>query len=1734
MDIVNIFRNRKRKAKLPSDLDLPNLENEKYWFLRTMPKKVWNTGRLVKSSKPRFTIDTTDAIGPTMYGRDYSAMQSRPMQFGKNGLENVWSGVSNKHDILSHMTGGADTAKVLSLLDQGVTTERLLGKEWDNDLSRAVLQGVQRATGDIDGYFSATDVVKRGYLAGKESRLTVRDAINFMQLERMVKDPSVIEHLVTREEAERRGYVFDKRNMPISVFATDRNEALYDVAVLRGNDRNIPTYTINDINNKLLRSLDEKSLGDFVTKLESVTKTKVMLTNRVDERTIAKTENKLFSVIKKTKNVVAKKFGLGESAINGGMKFYVSQKGNMAENAYLVVREMVEESLRPLIRETERACILSTDEIPENEILFNIMRMTRSNQRPDNLPSYKQFKAVEDIVVRAASSIIASQVVKMGDLDEDTYTTLSELYKVDAMRALSKVDMAEKNTWMMPLIADYVGMTLPKFAKDMNVDIAKYADNNNIAGATDLAQAVFGKSKFDATSGVLTRKKDEAKVDLDVFDARVTSTPKVVNVRELVNRINKQNLANARAELEKSAEKLYDVIGDLDKAVIDLGNLESYNADSQELVNKGFVTYHAVKQALDEYEAMASIYQDKHKKLLGDIDENMPISLPFNKVYVQADVDALRMVNADINGKDNRLRAANLYKSYMDMLNVGFSEIRSGLAKYNLDNVEESELFSIIDRLESQGKDVAVLSQIKADLEDAIGSYEKISEWADKRNYTIEQWMDYVGYTGKSAEELTVEQMSELWKGFLDTVEAEENNQVFVNEMYEWRDEIASKCDIVTEIQDKYREVRKNLLANGKLTVEQMQDCESMIQQLSRSVEDFADTLDRFEVIKTNVPSNIKKSENWQETVLVQEQLTKHIMDTLNKEVELCKSELDFVEALGTQEEDALRAVYANNFATYIKYSKNAESMMPELWSSAGETEIFRAIYQNGKNVNEDDLSNVAEQWVNMFGDLQTFQIEEGKPQEEENKQQNTNKPLTQKELSELKYKLRAGLISRREYYNAIRVKPAKAEDEKPVNEQETEKPQDEAKDSVVANIREAVRSADVLKRIVERNSKKMEEDKVLREKEQDLVNRIEDWQENLAFSASMCAMSDAHFQALRERDLVKGKLTSEQLEVCQAKLQSLDKMIKITASYLDEFPVLEAAVKETSLIDDELWEQATLLNDIISERYMDVLNARADMFRAELDFVQALGTDKEDAKKKAYADKFANYIKIEKSKASIPTNPNIIALYLGSDDELNVFRSIYKNAKKVNEDELSNIAKQWVSMFGNLQSTQTNSKSQNANRPLTQKELSELKYKLRSGTITRQEYYNAIRQSNAKAEPKAEEEKSVNEQETEKTQEDAKNSVVANIREAVRNAYVLKQLVEKNSAKVVEESKPQNANRPLTQKELSELKYKLRSGTITRQEYYNAIRQSKAKVEPKAEEEKSVNEQEAEKTQEEAKNSVVANIREAVRNADALKRLVERKAEKTVEQAVVQQIQVVEESKQSNAVSAEKKVTECEKEKLELGYVLAGDKKIFSVAKYNEELKEIFKVLEPANLPDFVNGGRLLQKHKKYVSYKNAVQNDAFDNEILQRAHKTIAKALEKEYNGIVRQTAKDIETDNVDLDDVSNESTEQDVCANIMNHFKVRGKSTAKMKTKGVESNPRFVAQLNASESLEYTAEQIKLAVIEFCNDNWEVLKDYSASTVYRLYEKSVGSKNLSDSIRGVVVKPMVSTVYEESRQF
>ncbi|MBR7091219.1 MAG: hypothetical protein IKC79_02060 [Clostridia bacterium] len=944
MSIVDYFRKKKNGGGEVPKFDVPAFENERYWFSRRMPKNMWRFGpfaRRIDSKKVRYNLNTTKVIGDKMYGKAHKASKATPLSYGT--LDNIWEGVHNKYDVIEHISDVSENAEVLSLLDNGVTFERMLGKEWDNDLRRSVAQGVKARYSDRDVDYAKTATAKRAYVASKESRMTPSDAIRYMQWERVVKDPSIINHLLTKEGVKKLGYVWNSKNQPISVFHTTGGKPLYDVVGMVDDNELVPNYTLDRSINNVLKNVPSTSMELFSRELLKATGVKLTLDKEIKVEDVDVRKRRLRSVVRKAKNAVTRTLGREEHALDDSIELAISPHGTPAERTYLLVRDIAHEAILPMLRATEKECVRKGDDIDGDRYLQMLARVKTSDVELANLPTYEELNANRDIILDVASDLIASQVVKMGSLNDKESKALSELYKVDAMQVLSKVEDKE-NTWMMPLIASYVGMALPKFAKDLNVDIKEYGKKNNIQDAETLAEAVYGEVKWDAAQGVLTSRQTTPRVNNDAFDdIDPDYEPKFFDFDEINNAFRKEDLETDKLEIAALYSEIDNLLlGYYQLAAKRIPYDEDTRADIREVVN----SYDSVVEDIKKYQDIVDAYQYNYNELYGKYDDSAISILPI-------EFSIMEFLNKQM--KNNLLMdsGVHLYENSVDYSMSVLALVREWtdtakqvLVDSGINNVETKDVKAKLAELDSTNIDAACLDGLALLLNDVTNRKDIVGsmlKWVDGPDDEYQKAVVSIYLKGFAEETLPVS---------FKALEKIEDSYLTL------REKVLSKDVITDDDKAKYQDEIDELY----------QDQLNHANNIKQNLELFAKYADKYD--------EIKNSELWQE-IDVDRDIVDDVLGSFENLSDLLLSELEFVQSVGTADEELARSRYADTFANYIREEKRLSKEV-ELVDFTGSTkkaiaqqvEKFRSVYARGLEQDETSVNDVASDWVNLFGDV--------------------------------------------------------------------------------------------------------------------------------------------------------------------------------------------------------------------------------------------------------------------------------------------------------------------------------------------------------------------------------------------------------------------------------------------------------------------------------------------------------------------------------------------------------------------------------------------------------------------------------------------------------------------------------------------------------------------------------------------------------------------------------------------
>jgi len=523
-----------------TNLKVPAFEGEQFWFAKFIAKNLVTFGPFTKRKhdKANTNIELTNVIGPKLYShrnknlRDFVDDMSEEMEFGKDTdegkkLTHIFKDVYNRETILKYLNEGKNDpgrmsfAGCLSLVDNGVTFDRLLGKEFDNDLNREAMKDMalkwyQTFGGaNYQALNARTNEAKWAILSNREPRLTPAEAIRFLQVERITSDPVLVNLLMTQKEIKDAGLIFNDNNPPEPIMFTDSGMPLYDMSVAYPMGTkiakngvikyipNIPSYakgcSINDFTNMQV----VENLETFVEELQIATKTKVIIDTTLEKNEAVVTKNNLRSRGRRLQDYISRALGGTGHSVSDSLTLNISNKNNEAERAYLVTKNLCKMSIENYLDETEKLVLSGAT----------------------NLPDITNFRKERDNLSNITACLIASHVVKMGNLKLNDQAVLSNIFKVEACQGLEQV--ADKtNTWTMPLISSLFGMSLSKFASDLNINLENYAVNEDVetANMDSLVKILYAPKIYDPTEGLLSQQTDEIVIDKTIFNRIKTDT----------------------------------------------------------------------------------------------------------------------------------------------------------------------------------------------------------------------------------------------------------------------------------------------------------------------------------------------------------------------------------------------------------------------------------------------------------------------------------------------------------------------------------------------------------------------------------------------------------------------------------------------------------------------------------------------------------------------------------------------------------------------------------------------------------------------------------------------------------------------------------------------------------------------------------------------------------------------------------------------------------------------------------------------------------------------------------------------------------------------------------------------------------------------------------------------------------------------------------------------------------
>ena len=399
-------------------MSLDAIKNKSFWFTRA---KVKNSNRWPLGSS-RYIEDLSNTITKTYYGESFqNAKVSSEAQFRR-----VFNDSAILQGLKTNFT--PEQREAYSLLSNGFTTNAILGKLRDSEIKQAVIKPKLAVASNI----STPNTDEWAEIASDEPVFTPREFVNLANAERIANHPEILTENQTPPVYNARiGYLPPKLE----------------------NGRDFNAYA----NMQKIENFDK-----FVQNLEKNAGIRIRPNDNLEEDQTKLVRRRFFGPL----NTIRKIFTM--APVSTGMKktgwparYTLSYpSGNtQAEQVYGILKRLSQISVEDYAEITEK---------------------TISVIEPTNLPSLEEFGQDKDLIMKAASCLIASDLSHMIGLNKDDARIFSDTFKLEATEYISQLSNQNSDK-LMPLIADYYAIATSNFVQDFNVSIKQYAESKGIA-----------------------------------------------------------------------------------------------------------------------------------------------------------------------------------------------------------------------------------------------------------------------------------------------------------------------------------------------------------------------------------------------------------------------------------------------------------------------------------------------------------------------------------------------------------------------------------------------------------------------------------------------------------------------------------------------------------------------------------------------------------------------------------------------------------------------------------------------------------------------------------------------------------------------------------------------------------------------------------------------------------------------------------------------------------------------------------------------------------------------------------------------------------------------------------------------------------------------------------------------------------------------------------------------------
>ena len=399
-------------------MSLDAIKNKSFWFTRA---KVKNSNRWPLGSS-RYIEDLSNTITKTYYGESFqNAKVSSEAQFRR-----VFKDSAILQGLKTNFT--PEQREAYSLLSNGFTTNAILGKLRDSEIKQAVIKPKLAVASNI----STPNTDEWAEIASDEPVFTPREFVNLANAERIANHPEIlIENQTPPVYSDKIGYLPPKLE----------------------NNRDFNAYA----HMQKIENFDK-----FVQNLEKNAGIRIRPDDTLEESQTKLVRRRFFgplNTIRKVFTTYSVSTGMKKTGWPARYTLSYPSNNTQSEQVYGILKRLSQISVEDYAEITEK---------------------TISLIEPTNLPSLEEFGQDKDLIMKAASCLVASELSHMIGLNKDDARIFSDTFKLEATEYISQLSNQNSDK-LMPLIADYYAIATSNFVQDFNVSIKQYAESKGIA-----------------------------------------------------------------------------------------------------------------------------------------------------------------------------------------------------------------------------------------------------------------------------------------------------------------------------------------------------------------------------------------------------------------------------------------------------------------------------------------------------------------------------------------------------------------------------------------------------------------------------------------------------------------------------------------------------------------------------------------------------------------------------------------------------------------------------------------------------------------------------------------------------------------------------------------------------------------------------------------------------------------------------------------------------------------------------------------------------------------------------------------------------------------------------------------------------------------------------------------------------------------------------------------------------